>query len=364
MNHSIDYIYRSVIQNLESGVLVINNEGIILIVNPSALKHLNIKSDVLSPGENIFNHTELYPFAEIYKELLEKQEPISRRKITLDTEKETILGLTSSLIIEETKIMGAVFLFTDLTQIKKLQHEAEINKQLAHIGTLTASIVHEFRNPLGVISGMTEFLMQKMADKPEIVNNLKLILKETEQLNVLVNQFLSFAKPQDIFIHKETTEFVIEKAITICSHIIKKYSATIEIDTIPKKLQFIFADADKLSTAIANLIRNAIEVQLEQDKKWVRISIDSDNEYIIIRVEDEGPGLPAKIKKHELLKPFFTMKKGGTGLGLSIVQRIVMGHHGWVNFHNRQPKGAIFEIGIPLKPEIDFQDTQSPKSIT
>ena len=165
-------------------------------------------------------------------------------------------------------------------------------------------------------------------------------------------------------LNKETTEFVIEKAVTICSHIIKKYSAIIEIEKIPKKLQFIFADADKLSTAIANLIRNAIEVQLEQERKWVHISVDSDDEHIIIRVEDEGPGLPNKIKKHELLKPFFTQKKGGTGLGLSIVQRIVMGHHGWINFYNRQPKGATFEIGIPLKPEMDFSNPQSPQSNT
>ena len=362
MNNSIDFIAQSVIQNLESGVLVINDEGDILLVNPSALKHLKLKHHILQPGKNIFHIKELTPFVEIYKELLDKKESISRRKITLDIEEENILGLTSSLIKEGDKILGAVFLFTDLTQIKKLQHEAEVNKQLAQIGTLTASIVHEFRNPLGVILGMTEFLIQKTADKPELTKNLNLILKETEQLNLLVNQFLSFARPQEVYIQKQTTDFVIEKAINICSHIIEKHSAIIEVKKIPKNLQFIFADADKLSTAIANLIRNAIEVQIEQDKKWVRISVDSDGEYIIIRIEDEGPGLPEKIKKHELFKPFVTKKKGGTGLGLSIVQRIVMGHRGWVNCHNRQPRGAIFEIGIPLEPAVDFPNEIPPKT--
>ncbi|HOQ31662.1 MAG TPA: ATP-binding protein [Candidatus Hydrogenedens sp.] len=362
MNNSIDFIAQSVIQNLESGVLVINDEGDILLVNPSALKHLKLKHHILQPGKNIFHIKELTPFVEIYKELLDKKESISRRKITLDIEEENILGLTSSLIKEGDKILGAVFLFTDLTQIKKLQHEAEVNKQLAQIGTLTASIVHEFRNPLGVISGMTEFLIQKTADKPELIKNLNLILKETEQLNLLVNQFLSFARPQEVYIQKQTTDFVIEKAINICSHIIEKHSAIIEVKKIPKNLQFIFADADKLSTAIANLIRNAIEVQMEQDKKWVRISVDSDGECIIIRIEDEGPGLPEKIKKHELFKPFVTKKKGGTGLGLSIVQRIVMGHRGWVNCHNRQPRGAIFEIGIPLEPAVDFPNEIPPKT--
>ncbi|MGC8739333.1 MAG: two-component system sensor histidine kinase NtrB [Candidatus Hydrogenedens sp.] len=363
MNNPVDYIAHSVIQNLESGVLVINDEGKILIINSSALKHLKIKPQILHPGETIYNIKELAPFIEIYNELLDKKESISRRKITLDIEGEKILGLTSSLIKEGEKILGAVFLFTDLTQIKKLQHEAEVNKQLAQIGTLTASIVHEFRNPLGVISGMTEFLIQKSADKPELVKNLNLILKETEQLNLLVNQFLSFARPQEVYIQKQTTDFIIQEAIHICSHIIEKYSATIEVEQIPKNLQFIFADADKLSTAIANLIRNAIEVQIEQDKKWVRISVDSDGECMIIRVEDKGPGLPEKIKKHELFKPFITKKKGGTGLGLSIVQRIVMGHRGWVNCHNRQPKGAVFEIGIPLEPSADFPNPMPLQSV-
>lgn len=363
MNNSIDYIAHSVIQNLESGVLVINDEGNILLVNPSALKHLKLKPGVLQSGKNIFHIKELTPFVEIYKELLDKKESISRRKITLDIEGESILGLTSSLIKEEEKILGAVFLFTDLTQIKKLQHEAEVNKQLAQIGTLTASIVHEFRNPLGVISGMTEFLIQKSADRPELIKNLQLVLRETEQLNLLVNQFLSFAKPQEVYIEKQTTDFIIEKAINICSHIIEKHSAIVEVEKTPKNLQFIYADADKLSTAIANLIRNAIEVQIEQDRKWVRISVDSEGEHIIIRIEDEGPGLPEKIKKHELFKPFVTKKKGGTGLGLSIVQRIVMGHRGWVNCHNRQPRGAIFEIGIPLEPAVDYLSEIPPKTV-
>ncbi len=361
MNRPVNQIALSVIQNLESGVIVINDEGTILIVNPSTSKHLKSGYKMLLPGENIFEHKELAPFAEIYKELLNIKEPISRRKISIEFEKdeeENILGLTSSLIKENKKIVGAVFLFTDLTQVKKLQREAEINRQLAQIGELTAGIIHEFRNPLGVISGMTELLIQKNSDKPEIIKNLKLILKETDQLNMLVNQFLGFAKPQEIQLQKQTTEFIIQKSLEICSHIIEKYSADIEVNEIPKSLQIIYADTEKLPAAIANLIRNAIEAQLEQKNIWVCVSVNKEEEFVVFHIEDNGPGLPEKIKKSDLFKPFVSSKKGGTGLGLSIVQRIIMAHHGWINCSNREPRGAVFEIGIPLKPIIDFPETK------
>lgn len=362
MNNLINQIALSVIQNLESGILAIDEEGTVLIVNPAASKHLKSGYKMLLPGENIFKHKELTPFAEIYKELLNKKEPISRRKISIEfgkDEQENILGLTSSLIKENNKIVGAVFLFTDLTQIKKLQHEAEINKQLAQIGELTAGIIHEFRNPLGIISGMTELLMQRNVDKPEIINNLKLILKEVDELSMLVNQFLGFAKPQEIQVQKQTTDFIIHKSLEICSHLIEKYSVNIEIGDIPKSLQIIYADPDKLPAAIANLIRNAIEVQVEQTKIWVRLSVDEEEEFIVFRIEDNGPGLPEKMRKGDLFKPFVSSKKGGTGLGLSIVQRIVMAHHGWINCSNREPRGAVFEIAIPLKPIIDFPETKT-----
>ncbi|HOV33201.1 MAG TPA: ATP-binding protein [Candidatus Hydrogenedens sp.] len=361
MNNSISQIALRVIQNLESGVLVIDKEGTILIVNPAASKHLKSGYKMLLPGENIFQHKELTPFADIYKELLNKKEPISRRKISIEfgkDEDENILGLTSSLIKKNNKIIGAVFLFTDLTQIKKLQRESEINKQLAQIGELTAGIIHEFRNPLGIISGMTELLMQRNSERPEIINDLKLILREIDQLNMLVNQFLGFAKPQEIQIQKQTTESIINKSLEICSHLIDKYSANIELGSIPKSLQIIYADPDKLTTAIANLIRNAIEVQGEQKKIWVRLSLHREGKSIVFCIEDNGPGLPEKIKKNDLFKPFVSSKKGGTGLGLSIVQRIVIAHHGWINCSNREPRGAIFEMGIPLKPVIDFPETK------
>ncbi len=344
------HIESKVIQSLDSGVIVIDSSGKILLVNPSARKHLKISEAQLTNGKNIFKIHSLSFFKEIYSELI-KTEKISRREITIEENDETfIIGLTATLIKENDTIQGAVFLFTDLTEIKKLQHEADINRQLAQIGELTAGIVHEFRNPLSVISGMAELLIEKLSDKPDLAQKLQVIINESNHLNILVSQFLSFAKPQEVNIQKNLTDYIIQRALLLCDHLIKKYNVDITVAEIPQDLHFVHADAEKIAQALANIIRNGIEAQIECDKKLIKISFQKIDNYIIFKVEDNGPGLPKDLKKHELLKPFVTRKKGGTGLGLSIVQRIISLHHGFINFGDSYPKGAYFEIGIPIEP--------------
>lgn len=340
-------IESKVIQSLDSGVIVIDSAGTILIVNPSARKHLKISGTVLNEGKNIFEIESLNFFKEIYSELT-KTGRISRREITVEDKGETfILGLTASLLKEKDNIQGAVFLFTDLTEIKRLQHEADLNRQLAQIGELTAGIVHEFRNPLGVISGMAELLMEKLSDKPDLAQKLQVIINETNYLNILVSQFLSFAKPQEVNIQKNLVDYIIQRALLLCKHLIDKYRVEVIVEEIPKELHFIYADGEKIAQALANIIRNGIEAQLSEENKVVSISVKKKNDFVVFRIEDNGPGLPKDLNQAELFKPFVSRKKSGTGLGLSIVYRIVTLHHGYVNCGDKPPKGAFFEVGIP-----------------
>lgn len=353
MNSYLDDLALAVINSFESGTIVTDMDGNIVLINASAKRILNLPL-LQTDKPNIYKHEKLSSFAHLLNEIIEKGESISRREIPFHSDgDEKTLGVTTSPIRRGKQIFGVVFLFTDLTQIKKLQYEAEINRQLAHIGELTASIVHELKNPITVIMGTLEILQQKTKDKdPYIYQKLQLIHNEVHFLEILVSQFLQYSKPQDVHIHKEDTDYIIQEAIHFCSYLISKYSVNVEIKDIPPHLRIIHADGPRLAQAIANLIRNAIEVQIDNPNKWIGISIEERDEHIIFRIEDAGPGLPANVPKRELFKPFFSQKKkGGTGLGLSIVEKIVSAHHGWVDCSPREPHGAIFEIGIPITPK-------------
>jgi len=131
MDNSTAQIVSKVIQSLDSGVIVIDPSGVILIANPSARKHLKVSEEILATGKNIFDIEHLSFFKEIYSELMET-EVISRREISIEENDETFtLGLTGSLIKEENIILGAVFLFTDLTEIKRLQQILRLCPQRA-----------------------------------------------------------------------------------------------------------------------------------------------------------------------------------------------------------------------------------------
>src|SRR5690606_32244747 len=114
-----------------------------------------------------------------------------RRELVLETpEGQKIVGVTASLLQGPAAFNGVIFLFIDLTEIRQLRRAAELNRQLAQLGELTAGVVHELRNPLSVISGMSELLMRKLGEGHEHQRKAKVIFEEAEELEKLITQFL------------------------------------------------------------------------------------------------------------------------------------------------------------------------------
>ncbi|MCA1901436.1 MAG: PAS domain S-box protein [Candidatus Hydrogenedens sp.] len=342
-------LLTQVIQQLESGIIIVDKDGSVLIANPSAVRFLKLPQEIDLQKCNIFEVKELSTFVNIYCEILASKKPVIRKRIIISGQgKDIVLGLNGSPIMEEGNLLGVVFLFTDLTDIEKIQQELEMYKQLEHIGELTAEMVHEFRNPLSVISGITEFLIDKFSTNSDLVSNLKYILGETEQINLLIARYLSFAKLKEINIEKQTTDYIIQRAISLCSNIIKKYNAIIDVEEIPKPLRFIFADSEKLAGALSNLIRNAVEGQYEQQRIWVRLSVYEKEGEIVFRIEGAEPFSLENTEEIDLADSYADRKKGGTRIELSALRFIILAHRGWIRSYQRKPLGIAYEIGIPL----------------
>ena len=346
LGDAVDY-YAQIIESITSGVIAVDRDGVVLTVNSAACMHLNIPDAQLHPGVRFDALQGLGHFVDVVREMMRTQQPISRREIPLDTPQgKKIMGMTASLLQGPEPFNGVAFLFTDLTEVRELERTAQLSRQLAQIGELTAGVVHELRNPVGVISGMAELLIRKLGQEERLRQKAEAIFQEAEHLEKLIAQFLSFAKPFDLEKSRCAPEVIFQRALQLCTRLAEKRGIEVKTDC-SADLPAIAADTTKLAQALANIVRNGIEVTPAGGEVHVSGRIEGTD--LVFEVEDGGPGVHLN-EGDDLFSPFFSKKEGGTGLGLSIVHRIVSAHQGTVHFANRDGGGARFEIRVPIEP--------------
>lgn len=338
-------IYEQIVSSLSSGVLAVDAQGLVITANHAASVHLNVSAEYLAPGERLDAIPDAsLPLMRLMDELRDHRETVSRREVTVTTpEGTTVLGITASPLQGEAEFNGVIFLFLDITELRRLEKTAELNRQLAQIGELTAGVVHELRNPLSVISGMAELLMRKSEENDPVNSKARTILTEAGQMEQLVSQFLSFAKPFSLKPEACNPQVIIDRSIALATPVAEQFRVTLEWDT-QEGLPEILADPAKLSQALSNILRNAVEVSAAGKRVVLRTALAGDS--IVFRVEDEGPGIHIE-EGDDLFSAFFTKKAGGTGLGLSIVHRIVTAHRGTITYGNIPNSGAWFEVLLP-----------------
>jgi len=340
----VDPLSRSIVASLSGGVLATDMDGRILLANPAAEQHLGLPRDALAPGARIHAIEALAPFRALFERLLDERRTVTREEIELIVGgTPRVLGVTASLLRDEIEDHGVVFSFTDLTRIRELERAAELNRQLAQIGELTAGVVHEIRNPLSVIGGMAELLQRQLPDDSALREKSQIIVQEVESLERMVRDFLSFSKTHRLEKLPCSTETLIDRVRRQSERLAREHGVQLEIRAFNAPPQFT-GDLSKLVQALGNLIRNAIEVSPEGGS--VTLGVRKHSKGVLFEVEDQGPGIHLQPGEN-IFSPFVTSRDGGTGLGLSIVHRIVTAHEGEIAHENRKEGGARFEVWLP-----------------
>lgn len=343
LNFSED-ILEAIMTSLSSGVLIADVDGRVRAVNAAAARYLNASGSELF-GKRINEIPLNHVFVEIWEEVLKNRAAIRRREVSwMESDHERVFGVTASPIEKAHMIKGVVFLFTDLTEIREREKAAEIERQLAQVGELTAALVHEMRNPLSVISGMAELLFRKLSDQEALQRQAELIVQEVTGLEKLIRQFLSFSKPYELQRSSVTSAHIFERSVNLCAPLAKSKKVEIVVNPIASDTRRLSVDVTKIVQALSNLVRNAIEAT-PPGGRVILTEREEENE-VCFRVEDTGSGLDASVKE-KMFRPFFSTKEGGTGIGLALVHRIVHAHGGTIQCGNRSEGGAYFEIRLP-----------------
>jgi signal transduction histidine kinase len=336
-----------IISSLTAGLLVVDLNGEIRILNPAGRRMLDLPEST-APEEQRRSARE-QPLHDIVAECLKRRTAIVRRAVILPETGHgvTHLGVTvSPLFDHERQPHGAICLFTDLTAVKDLEEQLRLKESLATVGELTAGIAHEFRNGLATIHGYSK-LFDLNALPPSYRPYVEGIRAETESLSQVVTNFLNFARPAQLTLTSVDLGAICERAAEEIRPDARALGGDVEVRG---EFGTIEGDEVLLRQAFSNLLRNAIEASgtgPQPPRIVIRSDIDRAQKLSRIAVNDNGPGV-APALRDRVFTPFFTSKRSGTGLGLALVQKIIVFHNGRVTVATAPEGGASFQITLPL----------------
>lgn len=236
------------------------------------------------------------------------------------------------------------------TQLEKSKEHLVQSEKLALVGRLAAGVAHSVRNPLTSVK-MRLFSLERTLELTETQReDFHVISEEIRNVDHIVQNFLEFSRPPKLKMQKVSPSDVVDMALQLLRHRLDSYDAVVTLGR-QKRLPRILADPEQLKEAFVNLLVNACEAMgigghieiFEQEGL-----IEPLGRAVVIRIVDNGPGVPPEIRD-KLFQPFFSTKEEGTGLGLSIAERIVRDHGGWLNFVSRKGKGTSFTITLPCE---------------
>ena len=356
-----EQLSAQVFESLTAGLLVVNAENRVQIVNPAACRML----DISGSGAGIL-YTELLresaPLVALIDEGLRTQAAIVRRTVHVERRgRSWHLGVTVSPFRPSASGSGVICLFSDVTSVVALEEQLQLKDALARLGELTAGIAHEFRNGLATIHGYSR-LMTPDGLPPAYRPYLDGIRQETEALGAIVTNFLAYARPETVTWASVDLEGAARRA---ADDVRPELSAGGMVD-VCGTFGPVHGDEVLLRQLFANLIRNAVEACTAAGRTpaiVVRGDRPPGGLEVRARVEDNGPGI-AGADRSRVFTPFFTTRARGSGLGLAIVQKIALLHNGRVSVGTSVAGGARLEVILPLAGGDIAAGDAAPRAVT
>jgi signal transduction histidine kinase len=234
--------------------------------------------------------------------------------------------------------------------LKKSQETLLQSEKMALLGKLAAGTSHSIRNPLTSVK-MRLFSLNRSCEFTDAQQeDFNVISGEIQQINKIVDNFLEFSRPPRLKTRNMSPSLIVDSALNLLEQRLQSYRVSIKlVRSVP--LSSTRIDPEQLKEVIVNIIINACEA-IKHDG---RIIISEEERFVhplekvaIIRIMDDGPGIPDDIQS-EIFNPFFTTKDHGTGLGLSISYNIIAGHGGWLDVSSKEGQGAAFVITLPIR---------------
>lgn len=271
------------------------------------------------------------------------------------------IGYTiSPLYSESNETSGLIITFQDLTEIRSMEEIIRRKDRLAAVGRVAAGLAHEIRNPLGAMRGAIQVLQMQMPPDSAESSLMEIILRESDRLNKIITNFLTYARPRAGNYSEVDIRESISDTFTLLRHSPDVKESHRLIYNLPDTPVRISADVTQLKQIFWNLARNSLQAMPDGGTLTVDLTKPFNNRIRIV-FSDTGCGMPPE-QVEQLFEPFSNSTTGGTGLGLSIVYQIIRDHNGTINVRSLENDGTTITIELPVKDaeKIGLETVEEP----
>jgi len=336
---------EKILDNINSGVLMLDTSGKILVINKRACSILNIRPEKVMGA----HYRELVSSidSEELQSLVSRLEgrefrPVRKEVKAAIGDRSVILLVFITSLKDAQKYIGLLVVFDDLTDI------IEAQKALTW-QDVARKIAHEIKNPLTPIKLSAERMIKKWehrdADFDEVFHrSARTIVKEVDSLKKLVDEFSKFGKMPEIQKIPASLTDIIEEVVNLYKDF-KDLEIYVSAPDNPPPVEI---DGEQFRRVLINIFDNAIQAMTNTGRIHVALDFDSPSNRAVVEISDNGPGI-RNADKEKLFLPYFSTKKDGTGLGLAIAYRIVKEHGGRISVKDNKPKGTVFTIEVPMR---------------
>jgi two-component system, NtrC family, sensor kinase len=343
--------YRRMFEGSKDMLVILDDQGTLLDVNHAGVDMLGYEGIEDLLGRNLIRDFLVDPSERKRLETLDPRDDIKDREVGLRKKNGEELTALLSVTVRKSKDgrpEGFEATLKDITHRRMMEAQLMQAEKLASLGQLSAGVAHEINNPLGLILGYTQLLCKETAQDTQAYEDLKVIEKHTMSCKKIVEDLLKFSRSVETTKRVSDVNEVLEGVLRVVESNFAKDGVDIVRD-LASDLPEAVVDAEKLEQVFMNLLMNARQAM--EGKGTIQVSTESIPEegVLVIRVADNGCGIPEEIQP-KIFDPFFTTKPTGmgTGLGLSVSYGIIQEHGGEIEMKSRPGEGTTFTVRLPL----------------
>lgn len=351
-----------IIESMRSGLVTTDLRGNIITFNRAAEEITGYKMPDLR-GTNIFAiFGDIQKQIEVGLESIRTRSRLPRFDIGCKTadNRELHLGFSVAPLVDESdQARGYVLTFQDLTEVMELEREVRRQERLAALGKMAAGLAHEIRNPLASMRGSVQVLASELSLLPDQSQLMEIVLRESDRLNRIVSDFLTYARPPRI--ERTTIELssILSETVALLRNSPELTPEHVVAEDYPSEPVHYEGDPNQIRQIFWNLTRNAIQAMPHGGELRVRLYAQPGRE-VTITFSDTGQGM-SREQKERVFEPF-NSSSGGTGLGMAIVYQLVQDHNGKIFVESEAGKGTQISIKLPASGRV-IRDTESREDV-